>query len=382
MKNTDCPISRMTALLLAIGMSFGLTGCSKAGETDIDISRYVTESSSSANEDDVSDVIEETSENKAETEAEQETAEETGLRNPLTGELGFSESAVGNRPVTIMINNIGAALPQRGIAAADMIFEMVVEGGITRMMGVYADVDSIPYVGPVRSARHYYVELSEGLNALFVHFGGSPTAYNYISQYGVDDVDGKYCTSAFYQDTWRAETYGREHSFFIDGATIREQAEANGESLEGEYESLFDFSYDETVIPETGTASDVYVPFSGSYNAEFIYDAQTGLYSKKRNGEDHVDADSGETIQFSNVLILYTTVSALGDGSDRRNLDLSSGSGWYITAGSREEINWSKGAVENTLEITDSSGEKLEANVGKTYICITDKGYSNSVSFD
>ena len=103
------------------------------------------------------------------------------------------------------------------------------------MMGVYADIDSIPYVGPVRSARHYYVSLSEGLNAIYTHFGGSPAAYNYISQYGVDDVDGQYATDAFYQDTWRAQTYGREHSFFIDGASIREQAESEGISLEGDF---------------------------------------------------------------------------------------------------------------------------------------------------
>ena len=167
-------------------------------------------SSAGENRSEVEDLREEPSSSSEPASSEESSQpEETVIRNPLTGEAGFSEDAVGMRPVTVMINNIGQALPQRGIAAADVMFEIVVEGGITRMMGVYADIDSIPYVGPVRSARHYYVSLSEGLNAIYTHFGGSPAAYNYISQYGVDDVDGQYATDAFYQDTWRAQTYGR-----------------------------------------------------------------------------------------------------------------------------------------------------------------------------
>ena len=81
------------------------------------------------------------------------------------------------------------------------------------------------------------------------------------------------------------------------------------------------------------------------------------------------------------MLILYTTVTALGDGSERRNLDLSSGSGWYVSAGGREQISWQKGGVEDPFVFTDADGQPLVANVGKTYICLTDKGYADSVTF-
>ena len=370
-------MGRLAAVFLCAVLCMGMvSGCSSAGESESEVST-VRESESASESLPVSEP-----ENEPESEpvpAPEETPSE--IRNPLTGETGFSEEAVGKRPVTVMINNIGAALPQRGLSAADMIYEAVVEGGITRMMGVYADIDQIPYVGPVRSARHYYVDLSEGLNAIYTHFGGSPTAYNYISRYGVDDVDGKY-SNIFYQDSWRAQNRGREHSFFIDGESIKSQAVDNGETLEGDCPSLFDFSTDAVITPSDAAATDVFVPFSGSYNAEFLYDAESGLYLKKRNGEYHIDADSEETIRFENVLILYTTVSALGDGSERRNLDLSSGNGWYVTAGGREEIRWSKGGVENSMTLTDSSGAPLTGNVGKTYICLTDKSYASSVTFE
>ncbi len=364
-------MKKLTAVMLAGLMAGLLAGCGSAevGETSSEVSEVKEQVQVSSAP--VSSEPEESSE--PEPEEPEEEPEETELRNPLTGESGFSESAVGMRPVTVMVNNIGMALPQRGLAAADVIYEVVTEGGITRLMAAYADIDAIPYVGPVRSARHYYVSLSEGLNAIYTHFGGSPAAYTYISQYGVDDVDGKYCTSAFYQDTWRAQTYGREHSFFIDGATIRAQAESKGIDLTGECNPLFDFSYDEVIVPEEGAADDVYVPFSGSYSAEFIYDETTGLYSKKRNGEDHIDADSGEVITFTNVLILNTKVSAYGDGTERREVALSSGSGWYVTAGGREAISWSKGGVEDAFSFTTADGDPLTANVGKTYVCITDQ---------
>ena len=342
-----------------------LGSCSNAGE----------------NRSEVEGLREEPASSELEPSEESSQPEETAVRNPLTGEAGFSEDALGNRPVAIMINNIGQALPQRGIAAADVMFEIVVEGGITRMMGVYADIDSIPYVGPVRSARHYYVSLAEGLNAIYTHFGGSPAAYNYISQYGVDDIDGMYAEGIFYQDTWRAQTYGREHSFFIDGASIRQQAESEGISLEGDWTPLFDFYTDQVTVPTGGAADDVFVPFSGSYNAGFVYDEATGLYEKYRNGEPHVDADTEETVTYTNVIIMYSTVSAYGDGSERREVDLSSGDGWYISAGEREAISWSKGGVEDPLTFTDASGNPLTVNVGKTYICITDGSYAPQVTF-
>ena len=97
-------------------------------------------------------------------------------------------------------------------------------------------------------------------------------------------MDGKY-SNIFYQDSWRAQNRGREHSFFIDGESIKSQALDNGETLEGDCPSLFDFSTDAVITPSDAAATDVFVPFSGSYNAEFLYDDASGLYLKKRNGE-------------------------------------------------------------------------------------------------
>ena len=99
----------------------------------------------------------------------------TGSINPLTGEANYPEELLKNRPVLISVENHKDARPQWGITDADIVWEMEAEGGITRMLLMFADASRLPdKVGPTRSARHYFVEIVEGFDAIFVHFGGSP----------------------------------------------------------------------------------------------------------------------------------------------------------------------------------------------------------------
>lgn len=291
--------------------------------------------------------------------------------NPLTGEPGFPEEAVGRRPVAVMVNNAGAALPQLGIGRADLIYEVVTEGGITRLMAVYADPDHIPYVGPVRSCRHYYLDLCEPFDAIYVHFGGSPAGYDEIQSLDVDDVDGMYDTGAFYQDQQRAQNKGREHSFFINTEGIFSVAKRKSISDEGETQPLFAFA-EEAITQETKDAVSVYVPFSGSASAGFLYDDATGLYQKQRNGADHIDGNTGEILTFRNVLILYTNIYSYNGEALRRDMQFQNGSGYYITDGGKTAVNWSKGEEDTQFSFTLPDGSPLLANTGKTYVCIVD----------
>ncbi len=113
------------------------------------------------------------------------------ILNPLTGLSGYSAALLNNRPVMVMINNIKACRPQWGLTTPDIVFETVTEGGITRMLWMYADKSLIPEkVGSVRSARHYYIQIARGFDAIFVHWGGSTYAYNEISKGIIDNIDG------------------------------------------------------------------------------------------------------------------------------------------------------------------------------------------------
>ena len=119
--------------------------------------------------------------------------------NPLTGEFNLKDRAVGKRPISVMVNNIKKAWPQNGLNAADICYEMVTEGGITRIMAVFSDVASVPKVGSVRSARHQFTDCSIPLNTIFVHIGGSEPGYAALSERKIDHIDGIYFSSSFTQ---------------------------------------------------------------------------------------------------------------------------------------------------------------------------------------
>ena len=144
--------------------------------------------------------------------------------NPLTGE-GCAQDISQNRPVAIMLNNLKKALPQLGVSQADIIYEALAEGGITRMLGVFQSVEDVGDIGSVRSARDYYVSLALGHDAIFLHAGGSPGAYTAIDNWGVaafDCVNGPYEGTLFWRDQQRRKNMGLEHSVLTSGDTIQE----------------------------------------------------------------------------------------------------------------------------------------------------------------
>ena len=96
--------------------------------------------------------------------------------NPLTGLRVDDDYATTHRPVGVMINNLKAALPQYGLAQADILYEVVAEGGITRLLAIYSDARQVPKIGSVRSARPVYIELATGHDATLIHYGTSTQA--------------------------------------------------------------------------------------------------------------------------------------------------------------------------------------------------------------
>lgn len=315
--------------------------------------------------------------------AAEKAAEEAALaampRNPLTGEPGYPEESLPKRPAAVMVNNLDAALPHRGLSQADVLYEVAVEGGITRMMAVFADIDAIPQVGPVRSARHYYTDLAAPYNAVYVHFGGSAPGKAAIQNRGIDNVDGLiYGTTAFTKDSWRAQNRGVEHSYFIDGASIRSVAEKRGYSLEGAASAPLPISL--TRVEPAQKCGGVYVKFSGYTNSEFLYDPETGLYEKLRDGEPHIDENNGETLRFANVLVLVTSITSY-DGGDLREVALGQGGGYLFTGGGYEKITWSKGGYQNQFSFAKQDGTAVSGNVGPTFIAIIDRSVESSMQF-
>ncbi len=355
------------ALILA-GCMTALTGCSEVMpdpqlSSSEEESSLPDESSSEENSSDENDVSE-------------------GNLNPMTGLYDLPDEAVGKRPVSIMINNIKIALPQSGISSADIIYEMPVEGGITRMMAVFADYTSIPTTGSIRSSRHNYLELVLPYDSIYVHFGGSTIAYDKIAEYGMKTVDGLKLSSAYYiQDKAVAAAKGKEHSYYIDSEHLQ-KALADYEirtDLEGDAVPAFHFDQAYAAPAAATACSELKLPITGYITATFQYDAEKDAYKKLEFGANHIDANTGETVMVHNVFVLYTNIYTIDD-KGRQQIDLEGGSGYYITGGKCQEITWSKAGVSEPFVYRDANGGELAVSPGNSWVCIvSDKQKSKAV---
>lgn len=291
--------------------------------------------------------------------------------DPLTGLSGFT--AQGKRPIAVVVNNSKPARPQWGLCTPDIVFEGVTEAGITRMLWLYSDIDKVPSkVGSMRSARHDFLEIAEGLDAVFVHWGGSKYAYAAISDRDVDDIDGRsYFGRYFFRDTERTNV-AIEHRGYTTHDAINSAIDDLGirREINSAYSSPFKFvSQKNPRTPTGGTCSRVDFVFSSYCDHSFTYSADSGLFLNNINGSPMTDAD-GKQMAVKNVIILYCPVSLMGDSSGCVDMDLTGGSGLYLTNGAYEYITWEKGNYNDMLKLYSSSGSELELNPGQSYIAL------------
>lgn len=291
--------------------------------------------------------------------------------SPLTGEAGCDESSLLNRPVAVMVNNIEQSLPQRGISKADIVYEMPVEGGITRLMAVFSDYHDLPEIGSIRSARHDYVELSLPLDAIYLHFGGSDAAKSAIAKFGVDDIDGlAYSNTAFRFDSESARKKAREHCYFSDAALLLAGIEKKEirTTLSAPLSPLFDF--EETADASmTESALSVSAPMSGICTPIFTYDAASGLYKKGQYGGDHIDETTGEAVKVKNVFLMYTDVSLMSDGL-HKEINLASGHGYYFTNGKMQKVTFRKADEQSSIKVLAADGSECKVTPGQTWFCV------------
>lgn len=308
-------------------------------------------------------------------EPEPEPEPEPQVLNPLTGTSGYNEAAVGKRPVAVMINNIVTALPQYGISNADILFEIPVEGEITRMMAIYADQTAISDVCSVRSCRYYYPIFALSFDAFYLHWGmdekyAGPIVYSL----DCDTFDGGALEgSLFLRDEVRAETYDWEHTGYLDGEQVPQYIadyEYRNEIKEG-YESAFNFLNEaEPKAPSDKLCDTAVFNFSEYYYSTFEYNEAEKVYYKQHSGDPHMDQTSGEQLNFTNLFALETEIGYMDNGY-HRYVDWSGGTGYYISNGAYTEITWEKADEYAPIIVKDAAtGEEISVNAGKSYIGI------------
>ena len=298
--------------------------------------------------------------------------------NPLTGLAKADDWPEGMRPLAVMLDNVQAALPQRGLQSADLVYEMVTEGGITRLMAVYSDYTSMPEVGPVRSARDQHVQLMFPLGAMYLHVGGSTYAKALLSQYHYEakSLDGYFQAGALELDAQRNLTAAIEHCWFTSGELFSQAAAQYrlDTEMDGPQQAVFQFVpyVQEPRVLAGGEASQLYIRFSSYANSAFRYDAEKAQYVKSQFGAPHLDENTGEAVTFDNLLVLFTDTEKYPGGILTKVNFAWGGVGWYFNGGRCEPVRWLKGAPEQPLRIVSADGAEtpVEVNPGRTYIAV------------
>lgn len=300
--------------------------------------------------------------------------------NRLTGLDDLSEQAKGKRPVAIMINNIKASLPQYGISGADLMFECLVEGGITRMMAVYADYTKVPTVCSVRSCRYYFPIFAQGLDAVYFCFGSNPTLGTpTLKKLKIDYFNGaeNYDELIFGRDPNRLGRYSREHTGIVKGQNIPEllkKYDVRTDYKEGKDRYIFKFRDSQKTAAISKTeCKKLTLKFSPSYYSTFTYDESAKKYLKQHSGKPHMDTASGKQLSYTNVFVLETTVKLYGNGP-LVQIDWKGGTGYYISGGTVKEITWTKKNANAGIVIKDKNGKKVTVNKGNSYIGVVNKG--------
>jgi len=296
--------------------------------------------------------------------------------NPLTG-LPMEGTKIRNRPMAVILNNIPESLPMNGVSDADIIYEVLVEGGITRMLALYQDISRVEKVGSIRSARHYTVEIANSYDAILASAGGSPQAFSMVRQLGIphlNEVEGP-LREIFFRD--RNRVPGRRfeslHSVVLTGARAAEWLPKYDfrQMHEDDYEQMLTFVEDGT--PRGGSAAlDVTAKFTHGNVTNFTYTPEGSVYYMREFNRDFIDANDNSRPAYTNILILKTSVSPIrGDSSGRLNIETTgSGVGYFVCGGKYIEIDWVRADRETPFIYTHKDGTALEFGIGRTYICI------------
>lgn len=322
----------------------------------------------------------------AESTAEPTEAPSTELANVnlLTGLPTLTDGAIGKRPVAVMVNNVDAALPQYGISAADLVFELPVEYDLTRLMAVYGDYTQIPEVCSIRSCRYYYPILAVGFDAIYVNWGmNESVARPTVNSMDIDQYDGdEYgLGDCFGRDKARYESgYAWEHTGVFHGPnfpSVLEKDKVRTDLKEDKTGTAFNFvEMDKNAAPNGEDAQKVRVDFGANYSV-FTYDEENHEYLKNFKDSPHMDGISKEQLKFENVIVLETEIKPYPGDEVIKYVDWEGGEnakGYYISEGKMVPITWSKAGMYDPLKFFDANGNELQLNRGKSYIAFTYAG--------
>ena len=303
---------------------------------------------------------------KEKTETVAENKEETV---PVMEEKKVQIFSGNNRPFAVMIDNHMDAWPQAGLQDAYMVYEIIVEGGETRLMALFKGVN-VEKIGPVRSARHYFIDYAMENDAIYTHFGQSPQAQSDIKKYSINDINGIAEDGTTFI---RVKDKAAPHNAVTSTEKLLESAKSKKYRTTSDKTSVLNYVTDEVNLENGQNAVSVTIPHSNLQTVKYVYDAENKVYERYARKKEQKDWTTKKTITTKNIIITFCDNYTLSDNENkgRQGLkNIGTFDGYYITNGKAIKIKCIKSARDEKTVYQDLEGNVINVNDGNTFVNI------------
>ena len=304
-------------------------------------------------------------------------------------QLTIVDENSNQRPIAVMYDNNVGNYAHAGLQDSYINYEIIVEGGLTRIMALFKDKD-VALIGPVRSSRHYFLDYALESDAIYTHYGWSTYAENDIKSLHVNNINGLYDDEPF----WRDSKIAAPHNVFTSTNKIYEYAKKKNYKTTSNDWKLLNYTTDNVVLnkpigtqtvkneetgknekidienPELIKADSLSIPYSNYQIRSYQYNSDKKVYMRFMNGEAHIDKITNQQLSFKNIIIEKVSNRQL-DSYGRQELNTTpSGEGYYITNGYALPIKWNKESRTSKTIYKYSNGKEVKINDGNTFIQI------------
>lgn len=293
-----------------------------------------------------------------------------GIKNkkerPIDGVL-VQELALEVYPKMVTVENHSSARPQSGVEYANLVIEAPVEGGITRFLAVFADDFDVNEIGPIRSARPYFLDWAMEFGALYVHVGGSPDALSIVKNNKNIHNLNQYFESKYF---WRSSKRPRPHNVYSSSELLNIAIEKK----ELKNSNFIKWKYKEDgPINNINLVDSISIYFSTDINnVEWLYDVDKNNYKRYQAGKPHTTID-GNNIESKNIVIQKTSIVSV-DSEDRKDIrTVGGGEAIVFLDGDAILGSWEKLSKSDRTIFYDNDGEEVFFNRGTTWIEVIDE---------
>lgn len=277
-----------------------------------------------------------------------------------------------DRPIAVMIDNHNGAWPQAGLNQAYLVYEIIVEGGETRLMALFKGVN-VDKIGPVRSSRHYFLDYAMENDAIYAHYGWSPQAESDIKRFSINNLNGITESETTF---WRVKDKSAPHNAVTSTDAILKAAKAKKYKTTSTKESVLNYVTDEVKLEDGQGATSVTIPHSTLQTVKYEYDEENQVYKRYARNKAQTDWDTGNNVTTKNIIITFCDNYELDDveNKGRQGLkNIGTFDGYYITNGKAIKIKCIKEEKNKQTRYEDLKGNEIEVNDGNTWINICPK---------